>query len=399
MFGFNKKPPVQEKAISPQDMVPPVIFGNGDTFYPITREADVNDAALVAMYNTLPEVQIPINYLIGNMSNIKFNHVKLLSDGTPVVLKNSYQMKTLSQPNQFDITTSLFIKRYFLNKLVLGTGYVNRIEGLKDMFTQLYVLPTASTSEKFNVVSKKDMRLNSISSYVTDFGFGQIELAADTVVADREATFYSLANQSNHGSRLMSAIAASDSLRYNYEAKVKLYKDRGALGIISPREGASLQTKTAADKIRSAYYSQNGITTGKDPFLFTTSAVDYVPITFDAASLQLSENRISDFNIICSLMGVDSVIFGVTASTFSNKEWAEKDFWLTTAMPTFNSFLQFLAIVFNLPKDEAFLADYNDIAILQSDNKDKVSIFSTMFKDGVITKEEYRKGMNIDKEK
>jgi len=98
-------------------------------------------------------------------------------------------------------------------------------------------------------------------------------------------------------------------------------------------------------------------------------------------------------------MGVDSVIFGVTASTFSNKEWAEKDFWLTTAMPTFNSFLQFLAIVFNLPKDEAFLADYNDIAILQSDNKDKVSIFSTMFKDGVITKDEYRKGMNIDKEK
>jgi hypothetical protein len=261
-------------------------------------------------------------------------------------------------------------------------------------YTQLYVLPSETTLPKFTLNSQKDLRINTIQGYITDFGYGQLLIPEDQVMVDREASFIDITGASSP-SRLFSAILTSDSLRYNYEAKVKMYKDRGALGLIFPKESGAVMSKEAADKMRATYYTSNGITGGKSPFLIGTIPLDYVPITFDANSLRLSENRIQDFNMICSLIGVDSVIFGITQSTFSNKEWAEKDFWLTTAVPTFDSLMGFFGLIFNLPSNEKFIGDYKDIPILQSDNKSKVTIYSTMYKDGVISKEEYREGMNL----
>jgi hypothetical protein len=68
-------------------------------------------------------------------------------------------------------------------------------------------------------------------------------------------------------------------------------------------------------------------------------------------------------------------------------------------IPQINGFLEFLGRVLELPTNEKLTPDLSNVATLQKDKKDQVTIYSTMYKDRVITSQEYREGLDMPGEK
>lgn len=358
-------------------------------FYPIDLHSNASYQALKDMYEQLPEVQAPVNYIVDKMANVTYGHFRGDNE-----VKDSKVMAVMKKPNHFQREADL-IKSYFLNYIVLGAGYINRIKPVTGRnVKELFILPTMSTEPVIKENSKADPRLNEIVGYRTNFGQGELQLTADEVVMVKESNLSS--NYTCVQSRLLSAILTSESLKYNYQARVKIYKDRGALGVISPANEIGAIDKDAADQMRNQYYQENGITAGKAPFLVSAAPLQYTSIGLSVNDLQLNENKLQDFQTICSVLNIDSSLFENSRGTYNNKILAKKNFWEDVGMPHFNAFLEVLTEVFKLPANESLIADYSDIPALQEDYEKKVNANSKIYNDGAITQAEYREAVGFE---
>lgn len=393
-FKTGKKKDVEKSTkVGSFDNLLSGIETNGNSFfYPLDIFSKAHANALIDMYNEVPEVQAPINYIIDKMSIIDFYHVKQIGKREKIV-ENSEVLDVLKKPNQY-MDKADYIKTFFLNRIVLGAAYINRIESLGFGIKQLYILPSNNTKPLINKVSKLDPRLNNISGYKTNFGSGEITLSEEEVIVQREANLCNKLDEVR--SRLLSAILATESLRYNYEARVKIYKDRGALGVLSPKDSMTSLNKEQADNMREQYYKENGITGNKAPFFISQRALEYKSIGFNIDELKLNENKLQDFQTVCNVLQVDPALFDNTRSTYNNKVLAKKNFWEDVGIPMFNSFLELHGKCFNLPQNEKLKADYTSIPALQEDFKTKVEAHSKAYNDGAITQAEYREAIGYE---
>ena len=389
-FGRKKSNPI----ISTTATVPEV-FGDG-YFYPLELTTQ-NDKALIAMYNDLPEVQAPINYIIDSLTTVPYAHYK---NGKEV--ENSDIINLLNTPNQYH-TENDFIKTFFLNRIVLGIGYINTVKAVGLGVSKLFVLPSQAVNPKFSKSKDSDFRFNDILNYEFEVGGHVKEIDKDNLFIQREATldlqYYRIVR-----SRLLSAINTSDSLRLNYEAKIKMLADRGAVGIISPKHQNESISADDAKRMRQKFYSNNGIVGQKDPYLISPRSIEFAGTSMNAGELKLNENKLQDFQMICSVLGVDSSLFENSRATYNNKILAKKNFYEDVIVPYFNNYLQLLGNVFDLPENEELKADYSNIPALQDDYKTKVDANSTAYNDNVISEEEYRenigfKGLNPNPKK
>lgn len=370
----------------------PELMGN-TYFYPIAMQDEhISNKALKDMYETLPEVQAPINYIIDKLANIKYYHMRNIGKKEQEIT-NSKPLLVLEKPNQYQTETD-FIKSYFLNLIVYGVGYINRIKPIGfGRVTQLYILPSESTKTVLEINDKKDLRLNKIKGYIVDFGNGDIEISYDDVIASYEANIdYAL---DGIRSRLIAAIMTSKSLRYNYEARVKMYRDRGAMGIIAPTDPAGI-TKEQAEYVRNQWRNETGITGNKEVVRVSQAPMTYTNIGLNVRDLQLNENKQQDFQTICGLLGLKPALFGLGNNTYNNVTLAQMAAWEDVLIPKFNGFLEVLKRVFKLPSNEYFLADYSDIPALQEDYEKKVNANSKAWNDGIITESEYREAIGYE---
>ena len=366
----------------------PEIFGT-QTF--CTLETTQQDStALISMYNDLPEIQAPVNYIIDSLSTIPYYHYR-----NDKIVSDSKIMEVVKNPNQYQ-TANDFIKLALLNRIVLGSLYVNRIKSIGGRnVNQMYVLPSQNTVPVLEDINQKDFRLNNIVGYESTVNGYTIKLNKDEVLTQLEASLI----QENHyksRSRLMSAIMTSDSLRNNYEARIKLLKDRGSVGIISPRDNNSTITPDAAESMRAKYYQQNGITGNKFPFLISPRSLDFTSTTMNAGELELLPSQEKGFTTVCNVLGIDPALFGIGNNTYNNKKLASTAFWENVGIPYLNNYLQLLVNVFNLPKNETIKADYTQVAAMQEDYENIVNANSKLWNDGVITEREYREATGYD---
>jgi phage portal protein BeeE len=362
----------------------PPIITDGKNFYPTSLIGKVqNNQVLIDMYNELPEVNAPVNYYIDTMPNIPFDHYR-----NDEVIADSKVMGSFKKPNQYQ-TKADYIKLWFLNRVVLGSSYSNRVKAIGANKVQLYVLPTKTTLPILKEDNSKDIRTNQILGYTTDFGKGKIRLEKEEVFSQIESNFND-DNYYNGWSRLMSVIMSSKTLRANYEARVNFYENRGALGIIAPKNEQYTLTPDDKKKLNQEYQKTSGITKGKLPFMMNGIPVDYTQLGYNVAELQLNESQERDFKTICNALLIDPALFGVGNNTYNNKILAETNYWQKVAMPNFNSFLELHDEIFELPENEELKADYTNIPSLQTDWEKKVNGSSKQWNDGTITKNEYR---------
>jgi HK97 family phage portal protein len=372
----------KKKSITPN--VIPEIWDNS-TFYTINATSQ-NSTALISMYNDLPEIQIPVNYLLDSMSVIPYYHYR---NGEKV--ENSPYIETLDNPNQYQTRTD-YIKMFELNRIVLGAGYTNKVKAIGMPKTQLYVLPTQKTEAVLSETNLSDIRTNSITGFITDFGQGQIKLT-------KEEVFYQLEiglipdNYFVGRSRLMSAILTSDTLRFNYEARLKSLKDRGASYIISPSGQEDTLTPEQAQQMREKYHSENGITGNKFPGLISPRSLSVANTSLNIGELELLGNKETDLSTVCNVLQVSPILFNVGKPSFNNLKVANTSFWEDTVPSYFNAYLELHERVFDLPANEEFRADYSDIPSLQSDLEKLTNSSSKAWNDNVLYESEYRQAI------
>lgn len=376
-FGSKKSAPITTNVV-------PEFDGSGNVFYAInSNSSEQNNQVLIDMYNELPEVNAPVNYIIDTMPIIPFDHYR-----GDEVIENSKIKEYFKKPNQYQ-TYADYVKLWWLNRIVLGAGYTNVVKAVGVGKTQLYALPTKCTEPVLLDSNSKDIRTNQISGYITDFGKGEIKLSKEEVFSQIESSF----NSENYyigRSRLMSVILSSKTLKANYEARVNFYENRGALGMITPTGEGNTMMPDDAKRMRDQYFSKNGITNGKVPFMVNSIPLNYTQIGYNVAELQLNESQERDFKTMCNVLLIDPSLFGLGNNTYNNKILAETNFWQKVAIPDFDSFLELHSEVFELPANESLKADYTNIPSLQTDWEKKVNGSSKQYQDGAITKNEYR---------
>jgi len=384
-FDWGKKKSIENTF---HNNTPPELWGNS-YFYQL-QQATQNDQALINMYNELPEVQAPVNYIIDSLSVIPYRHVTMKGD-KEVVVENSPYIELLRNPNQYQ-TENDYIKTYFLNRIVLGVGYVNYLKSIGFKASgQLFVLPSENT-EIVLASDDKDYRLNEIVGFETSFGGSVIELDKDDVFVNRESTL-GVDSYIQTRSRLMSAVMTSKSLRSNYDARIAIVDDRGSTGIIAPTEQGSTISTPDAKAMREKYYQDNGITKGRFPFLISPRPLGFTSTSMNAAELELLANKSDDFKIVCNTLGVDPALFGLGNVTYNNKKLAATAYWENVGIPYFQNYLQFTKTILGMPENDFLKADYSTIAAMQEDFDKITSATSKAWNDGVITEAEYRESI------
>ena len=369
----------------------PELWGNS-YFYKLQHTTQ-NNQALIDMYNEIPELQAPVNYIIDSLSTIPYHHYKTKGDNV-VLVENSPVIEKLETPNQYQ-TENDFIKSFFLNRIVLGAGYINYLKSIGVQYGgALFVLPTENTKPVLESLDK-DYRLNSVVSYETSFGGSIIPLEKDDVFVQKESTIGSESYFTTR-SRLMSAILTSDSLRNNYEARIKLLKDRGATGIIAPTNDQYTLGDAQAKAMRKKFYETTGMTGDKFPFLISPIPTSFTSTSMNADELKLNENKLQDFQTICAVLGVDSSLFENSRATYNNKILAKKNSYESVLIPYMDNYLQLIGNVFGLPEGEFLKADYSNIPALQEDYKAKVEANSKAYNDGITTEAEYREAIGYE---
>ncbi len=366
----------------------PQTWGNS-IFYPINNTTQSGEA-LISMFNDLPEIQAPVNYAIDSLSIIPFSHYRNDKE-----IQNSKVLKLLQNPNQYQ-TELDFTKMFFLNRIMLGLGYINRVKPTGFTATkQLYVLPTQSTEPVLEEKNLKDLRLNKIVGYTTNFGLGEISLDESEVFVQRETSLIDN-NYYDARSRLMSAILTSDSLRNNYEARIKLISDRGAVAIVSPSGQDETIDPDAATDMQNSFYNKFGLKGDKQPVAVLPRGVNVNQIGMNATELELLPSKEKDFSIVCNVLGIDPALFGIGNNTYNNKKLAKTSFYEDTIIPYFNNYLALLTKVFELPENESLVPDYSQIAAMQEDYEKIVNANSKLWNDGAITEKEYREATGYE---
>lgn len=383
-FDWNKKKSIN----SLTNTAAPELWGNS-IFYPLQHTTQ-NNQALINMYNELPEISAPVNYIIDTISILPFKHVTKRGD-TEIEVEGSRFMDLLEHPNGYQ-TENDFIKNWFLNRIVLGVGYVNYLRSIgMPGAGELFVLPSENTKPVLQSTSK-DYRLNQIIGFETSFGGHIIELTKDEVYYNKEST---IGNESlfNTRSRLMAAILTSDNLRANYEARLALLNDRGSVGIISPNENGAVISAQDAKSMREKYYQENGITKGRFPYMISPRGLNFTSTSMNAGELELLPNKTQDFQIVCNILGLDPALFGLGNNTYNNKKLAKTAFYEDVAIPYHQNYLQFMGKVVGLPEGDYFKGDYSQIAAMQEDFDKVVQSNSKAWNDGIITEAEYREAI------
>ena len=172
----------------------------------------------------------PLNYIAEKTSAIPLLHQRKRGDKW-VDVENSQVLATLSNPNQYETETGLR-QSFIINYLLFGNAYINRVVPIGSRKArQLYIPPSDKVTIKLNE-QFKDPRLSEVVNYV-------IQVKDKELIIEPENIYHAKQAGGDWGlkgrSKLMSAILTSKSLRANYEARVRIYEARGAMGILSPR--------------------------------------------------------------------------------------------------------------------------------------------------------------------
>jgi HK97 family phage portal protein len=184
-------------------------------------------------------------------------------------------------------------------------------------------------------------------------------------------------------------------------AESSLYENRGASGIISSKNEYPI---TAEDRQQLQYDFDKRIGGAKNTNKIITvqGAVDYKQLGMSATDMELLGMRAEHLRAVCSLFGVQSVIFGdVGASTYNNMQEAMKDFYNQTCIPIMEQILaqknKQLIKRYNYISGQKYklTIDKNDIDALKPDYTVKVDNILKLINAGLMTVEEAKTELNL----
>lgn len=375
-----------------------------------------NYAELLRAYNTLSEVASPYNYWAENSGKVKFKVFRTIGeDREEITNPNDPLVKLLNNPNKYMGWNEFKANNLIYFKL-LGQSYLNFIgsEVGTGTPTSIYLLPPQNMLIKLKGVDNLNrLSLDFRELEIQEYALKLSETKTKPIPVEQILHLKAPNPNFDNGSflfgqsSLVSAQYAINSIYAGYSAKVGLYKN-GPKTVFSlnPPSGSEFgsfelpDTKDVeAEQKRMAKY---GIEEGQWQNFISKLPITANQLSYNVRQLQINENNIRDFQVVCAAIGIDSRLLGDPSSaTFANQEAAVKKFFQGVFMSGEKAFFHDLTTYMQTFKAWSNLIvepDFSDIPELAESEKDLQEILLPEVEKGLLTRKFYLDKRGLDTE-
>lgn len=381
----------------------------------ITATPYVANSNFLTLYNTVPEVAWPVNYIASRAAGAKYV-LKKYSDET-VVWNNDIINRMLVKPNAFETWYRTLFK-HFAYKLVTGNSYIkaamsDTFAGAKtlykwcDRYVELESLLVRIeykhvVGDIYGVADVEDV----VEAYHHDIGgmFSQHPIDPRCVFHDKDDFLgYQSGDPLKAKSRLYAVLKAISNLIAVYEARNVIYVKRGGLGwLVSDQKdemGSKALTSDEKKKILDQANEMYGLERGKYPYGISDVKLDFIRTNLSITDLQPFDETLADAVIIAGIYGIPPVLIPrKDQSTYANQANAEKAVYSSVIIPMVQRFCQEFTRFLGLDQDGLYLdADFSDVDCLQTGKKEEQEVLRSItdrckieFESGLITLNDWR---------
>jgi hypothetical protein len=174
---------------------------------------------------------------------------------------------------------------------------------------------------------------------------------------------------------------------------------QSVLGIIATRDRSAYgqvpmkpdEKRDVQDKMDARY----GLVEGRDKFIITNKDLFFQSLLTNVGNLGLDTAFELAMNTICDRIGFQPELLSLKDATFENKKTAEVAQYNTQTIPFANKLSSVLTAMLGMTAAK-LMFDFSDISSLQENEKESADIFNTkidaygkLYKDGLITQNEY----------
>ncbi|MSS16201.1 phage portal protein [Sodaliphilus pleomorphus] len=374
----------------------------------------VANANFITLFNTVPEVAWPVNYIASRAAGAKYVLKKF--DDDSVVWNNEAVNRILVKPNSFD-TWYRTLWKHFAYKLVTGNSFIkaamsDAFSGAKTLYKwcDRYVTleePYVTIEYKrqmgdiYGVSDVEDV----VQCYYHDYGqFVRRPIAPQCVFHDVDDTFgFYNGDPLKAKSRLCSVLKAISNLIAVYEARNVIYVKRGGLGwLVSEMAddmGSRALTSTEKKQILEEADKMYGFGEGKYPYGISDVKLSFVRTNLSITDLQPFDETLADAVVIAGIYGIPPVLIPrKDQSTYSNQANAEKAVYSSVIIPLVQRFCQEFTHFLGLDQDGLYLdADFSGVDCLQAGKKEEQEVHRSIadrckmeFESGIITLNDWR---------
>lgn len=373
----------------------------------------------VGLYNSVPEVFWPIDYIASRIAGANFV-LKRSKDDTVVWQGGSgvgkYVNAILCRPNAF-MSFREMVYQHFVYRLTTGNAFMRAAmaDNLRDSSkfqwcSNFWELP----ADKVEIETyMRDVRLFGIADvedvveyYRLQYGaLGINRIPTWQVWHDRDGMpKWSATNDALRSeSRLASLSKPISNLLAVYEARNVIYVKRGGLGFLTNLKhdvtGDVALTKDEKKELLDEHFRQFGLTDGKYPYGFSNSPISFVRTNMSISDLQPFDETLLDAIQIASVFGIPSVLVPrKDQSTFSNQATAEKTVYSGTVIPLAKQFCHDFSNFLGLEERGYYIdCDFSEVDCLQVGMKDAEEVkmkvnerCASQFNAGLITLNDWR---------
>ncbi|PKN16507.1 MAG: hypothetical protein CVU66_00725 [Deltaproteobacteria bacterium HGW-Deltaproteobacteria-23] len=377
--------------------------------FPKTVQETITIQGQIAAYNVCAPVNGIINRKARAFSNARWWVMD--KDGKEVNGQVPNAIRAiLRKPNPLQSWNQLMIQAKVYEQ-VFGEAFLFAItpEGFRDKskVKAIWVIPNWMINVKLTGkhLLQTDIK-DIIEGYELSVGGERILLDRDSIIHLRDA------NQNNQDvllgqSRLASLQDPVSNIVAAYEARNTLITRKGALGILSnqTRDAAgSVPLKQGEKEEVQNDFQKYGLSKEQWQVIITNSNLRWQSMTFPTKELMLFEEIEDDVRQIADNYDYPMYLLGFKAgSTFSNVGEAKKSLYQDTIIPEAEGWADTLTSFFGLPEGVKISIYYDHLDIFQQSEKDKADAFKVKnegfkvaYELGIVTKEEWRVGIDYD---
>lgn len=370
---------------------------------------------LLSLFDSVPEVFFPIDYIASRIASANFQFKKVKDDS--IVWSNKNLNQILLRPNCL-MTWKQNVYQHFVYKLCLGNSFTRA--AMSDSFSNaekwrycsnywelpadcVEVLPVLGNSIPLFGIADQD---EIIGGYRLGYGIlSTVNIPAHQIWHDRDGlvNYYSGSGFMKSRSRLFSQMKPISNLIAVYEARNVIYVKRGGLGFLinmkQDESGPIAMTDDEKKEILEQHYGKYGVGKNQLPYGLSDIPLSFVRTNLTIAELQPFEETLADAISIAGAYGIPAVLVPrKDQSTFSNQSTAEKSVYSSVIIPFAKQFCREFTQFLGLESSGYYLdCDFSDVDCLQEGLKEAEEVKTNInkrcreqFSCGLITLNDWR---------
>ena len=344
----------------------------------------------VTLFNTVPEVAWPVNYIASRAAGAKYVLKRFKDDS--VVWRNKEINKMLVKPNAFESWYRTLWK-HFAYKLVTGNSFIRA--AMPDTFAETSSL--YKWCDRYITLEEPWVRIETLRQMADIYGVAEVEdvikcyyhtvygvrtpIQPRLVFHDKDDAFGVMTqNCLMAKSRLNSVLKAISNLIAVYEARNVIYVKRGGLGWLvtemSDEMGSRALTQSEKKQILEEADKMYGFGEGKYPYGISDVKLNFVRTNLSISDLQPFDETLADAVVIAGAYGIPPVLIPrKDQSTYANQANAEKAVYSSVIIPMVQRFCQEFTEFLDLDDDGLYLdADFSDVDCMQAGKKEEQEV-------------------------